>query len=110
MKMSFEDRRALRRYGSIMKGHYCCGVAGCTACLEQCPKGVMPNEINRCLMYAVGYGDMELARENYERLPAFTRIEACSDCTECLVKCVNGLNLTKSISKAKELFSKENFA
>ena len=87
-----------------VKGYYCCGLAGCTGCRDKCPKGVAVNEINRCLGYAYGYGDIELARENYQHLPSSNHVEICADCDECKVKCVNGLNLTENIKKARELF------
>ena len=105
MKMGFEDRRILRRLGEGIRGKYCRGVAGCTGCQNQCPMGVQICEINRCLGYAYGYGDLRLARENYARLPASNRVDKCGDCEECQVKCVNGLNLSHSIRKAKELFA-----
>ena len=104
MKLSSDDRQILRRYSENIKGHYCCGVSGCTGCKDKCPRGVEINEINRCLGYAYGYGDIELARENYWNLPDSNRIDICADCTECAVKCVNGLNLTENIQRARELF------
>jgi len=105
MPMSFGERRTLQRFGESLKGRYCCGVAGCTGCLEQCPKGVRVNDINRCLNYAYGYGDIDLARENYSDLPSTSKVTVCADCEECVVKCVNGLNLTHTIQRAKELFA-----
>ncbi len=106
MKMSFMERRRLSRYAEALndEGVYCRGAAGCAGCAGQCPNGVEIREVNRCLRYAYGYGDRDLARENYARLPRSSRIEACGDCTECAVKCVNGLNLTESVRQAKRLF------
>jgi predicted aldo/keto reductase-like oxidoreductase len=62
-------------------------------------------EINRCLGYATGYTDIELARANYNELKPSKRADVCGDCGECLVKCANGLDLTKNIRKARELFA-----
>ncbi|MFC1528983.1 aldo/keto reductase, partial [Candidatus Latescibacterota bacterium] len=104
MKMTFDDKRILRRYSQNTNGKYCCGVSGCTGCKNKCPKGVAVNEINRCVNYAYGYGDIELARENYRSLPKSSRIDVCADCDECAVNCVNGINLTENIKKARELF------
>lgn len=106
MKMSFMDRRRLSRYAEALDddGVYCRGAAGCTGCAGQCPKGVEICEVNRCLRYALGYGDPGLARENYARLPRSSRLDACCDCSECAVKCVNGLNLTESIRQARKMF------
>ncbi len=105
MKMSFIDRLRLNRYAEAGKDAYCCGVAGCTGCQDQCPMGVQVSQINRCLGYAYGYGDMALARENYAQLPASSRVDRCGDCGECQIKCVNGINLTDNIRRARELFA-----
>ncbi|MFC1539312.1 aldo/keto reductase [Candidatus Latescibacterota bacterium] len=105
MELAYDEKRSLRRYSENIKGHYCCGLAGCTGCRNKCPKGVQVNEINRCLGYVYGYGNLELARENYERLEPSTKLDNCSDCTECKVKCINGLNLTENINRARSIFS-----
>ncbi|MFC1508512.1 aldo/keto reductase [Candidatus Omnitrophota bacterium] len=104
MPMSFGERRTLQRFGEKLKGRYCCGVAGCTGCTDQCPKGVCVNDINRCLMYANGYGDIDLAHENYDNLPSSSKVDMCGDCDTCAVTCVNGLDLTENIRRARELF------
>ncbi len=105
MKLTFDDKHTLRRFSENTKGIYCCGVSGCTGCKDKCPKGVEINEINRCTNYAYGYGDIELARENYRALPLSNRVNICADCDECAIECVNGLNLTENIQKARELFA-----
>jgi len=105
MRLSFFDRRGLYRYGQSLEGAYCRGVAGCTGCQEQCPKGVEICELNRCLGYAYGYGNIELARENYAELPVVSRVDTCSECDECTVTCINGLNLTETVKRARALFT-----
>lgn len=105
MKLTFDERRTLRRYGEFMNNRYCRGVAGCTDCLNQCPWGVKVSEINRCLRYVFGYNDLELARENYEALPRNNRLARCSDCDECVVRCKHGLDLSENIRIARELFT-----
>ncbi|MFC1541450.1 aldo/keto reductase [Candidatus Latescibacterota bacterium] len=104
MELTYDDTRIARRYSEASKGIYCCGVSGCTGCMEKCPNSVQINELNRCLNYAEGYKDIELAKENYAALPASSRIEICSDCDECSVKCVNGIKLTDNINRARALF------
>ena len=105
LNMSFDDNHMLNHYSELLKDYYCRGVAGCTGCQNQCPKGVKVCDLNRCLAYAYCYGNKELAWENYRDLPNSSKVESCHDCTECSVKCVNGLNLTQNIKLAKELFS-----
>ena len=104
MKMGFEDHDTLDRFGEYIHGHYCRGVAGCTGCQNQCPYGVRPNDLNRCLSYACGYGDIGLAREQYALLPESSRVERCSGCDECTVRCVHGLNLNETVRNARALF------
>ncbi len=104
MKLSFDDRHILRKHGENSRGRYCCGVAGCTGCRDKCPNGVAINEINRCLNYAYGYNDIELAHENYQKLPASSKIEMCSDCEGCVVECINGIDTTENIRRARVLF------
>jgi len=103
-KMSFFDRRTLTRYAEARSKGNCRGSAGCTGCQGQCPYGVEICDLNRCVGYAYGYGDLALARENYSQLPPSSRVEACSGCDRCLVKCVNGLDLNRTIRHARELF------
>ena len=47
---------------------------------------------------------IRLAQENYRDLPGSNRIDNCADCVECIVKCVNELNLNENIQRARELF------
>ncbi len=105
MKLTFDEHRILRRYSENSSERYCCGVAGCTGCRDKCPKGVQVSEINRCINYAYGYNDLDLAQENYQNLPRSNRVDICADCDECQVTCINGLNLTENIKQARSLFA-----
>ena len=100
-KMGFEDHQRLRRFSGSIRGTHCLQLAGCTGCEGQCPKGVKVCELNRCLGYAYGYGDSRLAWENYRQLPRESRVTQCSDCSECAVKCVNGLDLNRTVHLAR---------
>jgi uncharacterized protein len=103
MKLSFNDKAILQRFSENKKKRYCHGLNGCEGCRDKCPFGVEVKEINRCLGYAYGYKDMELALENYRELPF--SVDRCSNCDECAVKCINGLPLTDNIREAKKLFA-----
>ena len=103
MDQSFRTGNLLPKYGSYMKDNYCCGVSGCTGCLGKCPKGVDVSDISRCLRYHYGYGDAQLALEQYNDLPD-SPLDICADCDECSVSCINGLNLTETIQRARSLF------
>ncbi|MFC1650805.1 aldo/keto reductase [Candidatus Latescibacterota bacterium] len=104
MNLSFNTNRELRRYSETNGKNYCRGVAGCTECGGQCPKGVEVSELNRCLGYAYGYNDMELARENFKANSLSSMLDKCRDCGECSVKCVNNINLAENVMRAKILF------
>ena len=104
MAMGFENRGAYRM-ADAGTATSCRGVAGCTGCSGQCPKGVEICELNRCVGYADGYGDIGLAWENYRALPKSSRADRCGDCNECVVKCKHGLDLTATVKRARELFA-----
>ena len=105
MPMDFGAGNSHIKIGSAIDTHYCRGVAGCTECDNECPKGVCVREINRVLRDAESYENIGLDWENYRQIPKERRIDACVDCDECLVRCAHGLNLTENINRAKELFA-----
>ncbi|MFC1651359.1 aldo/keto reductase [Candidatus Latescibacterota bacterium] len=104
-KLGYEDQLQLLRFSKNERGTRCLHLSGCNGCEGQCPYGVPVHELNRCLGYAYGYGDEQLAWENYQYLPSSNHVEMCADCDECKVKCVKGLNLTENIQKARMLFT-----
>jgi len=103
-KLSANDLDVIERYTQDVRHRYCRGIAGCTGCRDQCPYGVDVHELNRCVNYAYGYGNRELAVSSYRSLPKSSRIDRCSNCSECAVRCVNGLDLNRTIRRARELF------
>jgi predicted aldo/keto reductase-like oxidoreductase len=56
-------------------------------------------------MYADGYGNYELARSTYDELQQNESAFACSNCTECVAHCANGLNIADKMQKARMLFA-----
>ena len=105
MRLTENDHRLLKRYSMEAGKRYCRGIAGCTGCVDACPKGVCMSDLNRCVNYAYGYGSAAMARENYRSLPRSSRIERCGDCDECAVRCVNGLDLNETVRRARVLFA-----
>jgi len=101
MKLSRVDRQILERYGRAIQPYYCYRCGGCDG---QCPRCIDIPTVNRCLMYAEGYGDMGLARSTYEELPKAFSAAACGDCSECVVRCVHGLDVAERMHKAQQLF------
>lgn len=101
-KMGWHDRKVLDRYGQVIDPLYC---RACNACLQTCPNGVDIPEVNRCLMYAEGYGDLSLARTNYAELSTDENASKCMRCERCVARCVNGLNLARKMEIAAKLFA-----
>ncbi|MGB9605782.1 MAG: aldo/keto reductase, partial [Bryobacteraceae bacterium] len=75
---------------------------GCNRCAGQCPHGLPVPEMLRCLMYAEGYGEFALAREQFLSLPATARQVRCADCRECAVRCPNGVRVAERLARAQE--------
>jgi len=97
MALTKVDRQVLSRYGAAIAPLYC---IGCEKCRPTCPRGVDIPTINRCLMYAEGYGDAELARTTYTRLPVALTAATCADCPECVAYCPNGLRIAHKMRQA----------
>ena len=102
MKLTRADERVLDRYGAAISPYYC---HLCGQCEPTCPGGVVISIINRSLMYAEGYRNMELARETYREIPAHASVSACLDCDECVARCPNGLNIAGKMEKALRILT-----
>jgi len=84
-------------------GPYFCRMCG--QCDGQCPKGLPVADMVRFVMYADGYGQFPLGRENFLRMPAEYQNVRCSDCTNCAVQCPHGVHVAAQLSRAQELFA-----
>ena len=60
--MTDADKTALGWYNQNIQGRYC---QRCGACRPTCRGRVDFGELNRCFMYADGYGRMDLARAEH---------------------------------------------
>ena len=77
----------------------------CGSCDGVCPKGLPVSDVLRFAMYADGYGQFTLGREQFQQLPAAARDVRCGDCAECAVRCPNGVNVAVRAARAQELFA-----
>jgi len=77
----------------------------CGECTGQCPKGLPVADMVRFVMYADGYGQFPLGRENFLRMSAEHQSVRCSDCTTCAVQCPHGVHVSARLSRAQELFA-----
>jgi uncharacterized protein len=103
MSFSYADRRRLERYTEAIATFYC---HFCGSCEGGCPRGVEISTVNRALMYAEGgYRDLALARATYAELPHAARASSCLDCGSCSARCVNGLNISAKMERARAVLS-----
>jgi predicted aldo/keto reductase-like oxidoreductase len=99
MRFKYVDGLILRGYGAAIEPYYC---RLCGKCEETCPRGVEISTINRCLMYAEGYKNLELARSTYRKIPSTRSASSCLDCRGCVARCVNGLDIRMKMGQARK--------
>ena len=82
------DIPLLQRYEHLNAASQC--RQGCGICESSCPVGVEIGEVLRTRMYAVDYGDLRFARDEYALLGKGA--EACLSCSAkpCATACVYG--------------------
>jgi predicted aldo/keto reductase-like oxidoreductase len=99
-EMGFLDRRMLRNYVRD-QGTRTCRQA-CERCNGSCPAGVPIADVLRARMYAVGYEDLDKARQSWAALD--TNASACVSCTSqaCLGACPFGLDIPSLTRDAAE--------
>ena len=102
MRYGLLDEFILERYGAAIGPLYC---HLCGKCEATCPKGVSISIINRCTMYAEAYKSLELARSTYGELPSHLSATTCLDCSACVAKCANGLDIPVKMGRARKLLA-----
>jgi hypothetical protein len=100
LKLSYFDELVLRRYGAAIRPYYC---HFCGKCESSCPNGVAISTINRCIMYAEAYKNMELSRTTYSEVPAIASASTCLGCQTCVARCVNGLDIPAKMALARKI-------
>ena len=96
------DNFILKRYGAAIQPYYC---HLCGKCEETCPKGVAISTINRCLMYAEAYKSPVLARSTYHEIPSSLSASVCLDCSDCVARCINKLDIPVKMERARKLLA-----
>jgi predicted aldo/keto reductase-like oxidoreductase len=99
---SAADGKLLARRLEEIKPLYC---RMCGHCEGQCSQGLPVAVVVRFLMYAVGYGQFAMAREHFKTLPAEVAGVRCASCSNCTVKCPNGVQVSARLYKAQQLFA-----
>jgi predicted aldo/keto reductase-like oxidoreductase len=77
----------------------------CGSCSGQCPKGLPVSDMLRYLSYSEGYGQYQLARENYLALSTEVRDVRCKDCGACAIQCPHGVKVAERLQIAQELLA-----
>ena len=102
MKLTRVDEQILDRYSAAIAPFYC---VGCGECKPTCPKGVDIPKVNRCLMYAEGYRDVDLARSTYAELRVEMTAAVCEDCAECVAQCSRRVQIARNMRQARALLA-----
>jgi len=102
MPMTSTDVATLKRYGDAIAPFFC---HHCGACRLTCAKHIDIPSINRCLMYAEGYGDARIAGAAFAEIPLEASLRACADCAECTARCAHGLDLGERLRTATAFFA-----
>ncbi len=77
----------------------------CGRCDGKCPRGLPVSDMLRFLMYAEGYGQFAMAREQFQALPAEVAAVRCNSCAQCAIQCPNGVQVAGRLQRAQELFA-----
>ena len=98
-----EDLTLLRRYARMHGTSYC--RHACNACESACPSTVAIADVMRTRMYALDYGDVRLARDEYSMIAR--NAAACLSCTAkpCANACPHGLRLDSLTAPTHRLLS-----
>ena len=75
----------------------------CYQCKGQCPKGMPVTDVLRFLAYNDFAGNYHQALANFRGLGKEIRDVRCSDCSECAIKCPNGVHVQDRLIRAQEL-------
>lgn len=70
----------------------------CGTCSEACPNGVSAADIQRCRLYAQGFGDIDRASHLYHSLGSEHSALACLDCGTCEQECPKHLPIRESLA------------
>ena len=97
-----EDEKILAARLEWLRPLYC---RTCGSCEGKCPQGIPVADVLRYLSYSEGYGEFQLARENYLSMKPQARNARCGDCAACAIQCPNGVRVAQRLSRAQELFA-----
>ena len=97
-----KDEKLLYVMNEQIRPDYC---RMCYQCKEQCPKGMPVTDVLRFLAYNDFAGNYHQAVLNFRGLAKEVREVRCSDCSECAIKCPNGVHVQDRLVRAQELLA-----
>jgi predicted aldo/keto reductase-like oxidoreductase len=96
------DEKLLYVMNERIRPSYC---RMCYQCRDKCPKGLPVTDMLRFLAYHDYCGNYHQARMSFMELPKETRDVRCKDCSECAIKCPNGVHVQARLIRAQELLA-----
>ncbi|MCE2406593.1 MAG: aldo/keto reductase [Pseudomonadales bacterium] len=102
-RLEASDLQLLDQYAALNSNTYCRPL--CNDCYSACPYNVEVGEVLRTRMYAVDYGDIPFARDEYDMLKS--NASACVSCdgSPCRNACTYGLNIAELCDSTHELLA-----
>jgi uncharacterized protein len=97
-----DDEKLLYVMNEQIRPLYC---RMCYECKGQCPKGMPVTDVLRFLAYNDFAGNFHQALANFRNLPGEIREVRCSDCSECAIKCPNGVAVRDRLMRAQQLLA-----
>jgi hypothetical protein len=97
-----KEQQLLARQLDFITPLYC---RMCGECDGHCAKGLPVADVLRYVMYADGYGQFELGRDHFKKLPVELAAVRCGDCPTCTVKCRFGVKVPQRLRRAQEMFA-----
>jgi predicted aldo/keto reductase-like oxidoreductase len=96
------DEKLLYVMNEEIRPSYC---RMCYQCRDKCPKGLPVTDMMRFLAYHDYCGNYHQARMSFMELPKGNRDVRCKDCSECAVKCPNGVHVQAQLIRAQGLLA-----
>ncbi len=96
------DEKMLYVMNEQIRPSYC---RMCYECSGKCPQNLPITDMLRFLAYNDYCGNYHQARMSFMELPKEVQSVRCSDCSECVIKCPNGVHVKERLVKAQELLA-----
>jgi uncharacterized protein len=77
----------------------------CFQCSGKCPQGMPVADVLRFLAYNDFAGNYHQAKMSYIELPDKIKAVRCTSCSDCTIKCPNGVHVHERMIRAQELLA-----